>query len=203
MVNISPIRDDVCEEAAAQWLPCRPGSDVAIMLGMAHTLVAESLHDRAFLDKYTVGFDRFLPYLMGWEDRQPKDADWAAALSEIPADTIRQLARELACARSLVGISWSLQRQQYGEQSWWMITTLGAMLGHIGLPGGGIGYGYGCIHNMGFGGRRIPTYKMGAFGLEIGERASPPGWRSINIGFCVRLYDEASKRLYLSFCSVL
>ncbi len=96
-------------------------------------------------------------------------------MSEIPADTIRQLARELARTRSLVGISGSLQRQQYGEQSWWMITTLGAMLGHIGLPGGGIGYGYGCIHNMGFGGRRIPTYKMGAFGLEIGERASPPG----------------------------
>lgn len=175
VVNISPIRDDVCEEIDAQWLPCRPGSDVAIMLGMAHTLVSEGLHDRAFLEKYTVGFERFLPYLTGETDGQAKDAQWAEQLSEVPAATIRQLARELARERSLVGISWSLQRQEYGEQSWWMVTTLGAMLGYVGLPGGGIGYGFGCIHNMGFGGRKIPTYRMGAFGLEIGERSAPGG----------------------------
>jgi biotin/methionine sulfoxide reductase len=175
VVNVSPIRDDLIAEVDGQWLPCRPGSDVAIMLGMAHTLVAENLHDRAFLDKYTVGFERFLPYLMGEGDGQPKDARWAEQQSEIPAQTIRELARELAADRSLLGISWSLQRQEYGEQTWWMVTTLGAMLGYIGLPGGGVGYGYGCIHNFGFGGRRIPNYRMGAFGLEIGERLEPPG----------------------------
>jgi biotin/methionine sulfoxide reductase len=173
VVNVSPIRDDLIADIDADWLACRPGSDVAIMLGMAHTLVCENLHNTAFLEKYTVGFERFLPYLMGEEDGQPKSAEWAEALSEIPAETIRQLARELARERSLIGISWSLQRQEYGEQTWWMITTLGAMLGHIGLPGGGIGYGYGCIHNMGFGGRKIPNYRMGAFGLEQGERSTP------------------------------
>jgi biotin/methionine sulfoxide reductase len=173
VVNISPIRDDVVEEVGAEWLACRPGSDTAIMLGMAHTLVAENLHDTAFLEKYTVGFEKFLPYLMGETDGQPKDAEWAENLSEISAETIRELARELARDRSLVGISWSLQRQESGEQTWWMITALGAMLGHIGQPGGGIGYGYGCIHNMGFGGRKIPNYKMGAFGLELGERSTP------------------------------
>jgi biotin/methionine sulfoxide reductase len=112
---------------------------------------------------------------MGEPDGQVKDADWAETLSEVSAETIRELARELARERSLIGISWSLQRQEYGEQTWWMITTLGAMLGHMGLPGGGIGYGYGCIHNMGFGGRKVPTYRMGAFGLEIGERSDPKG----------------------------
>jgi len=173
VVNISPIRDDVVEEVGAQWLACRPGSDTAIMLGMAHTLVAENLHDTAFLNKYTVGFEKFLPYLMGESDGQSKDAEWAENLSEISADTIRELARDLARDRSLVGISWSLQRQEFGEQTWWMITALGAMLGHIGLPGGGIGYGYGCIHNMGFGGRKIPNYRMGAFGMGLGERSAP------------------------------
>lgn len=173
VVNISPIRDDVVAEVGAEWLACRPGSDTAIMLGMAHTLVAENLHHTAFLERYTVGFEQFLPYLIGESDGQPKDAEWAASLSEISAETIRELARELAQDRSLVGISWSLQRQEYGEQTWWMITALGAMLGHIGLPGGGIGYGYGCIHNMGFGGRKIPNYRMGALGLEIGERGKP------------------------------
>ena len=173
IVNVSPVRDDVLGELDAHWWPCRPGSDVAIMLGIAHTLVGENLHDQDFLDKYTVGFDKFLPYLLGTDDGQPKDADWASSLSEIPATDIRELAQRLGRERSVLGISWSLQRQVFGEQPYWMITTLGAMLGHMGVPGAGIGYGYGCIHNMGFGGRRIPNYKMGSLGLEIGERSAP------------------------------
>ena len=173
VVNISPIQDDLLPELGADWLACRPGTDVAIMLGMAHTLVAEDRHDLEFLDRYTVGFEKFLPYLMGDNDGVPKSAEWASEISEIPADTIKELARQAAEHRSLLGISWSLQRQEYGEQTWWMITTLTAMLGHIGQPGGGLGYGYGCIHNMGFGGRKIPNFRLGALGMEIGQRGKP------------------------------
>ena len=73
------------------------------------------------------------------------------------------MARDLAAERSVLGISWSLQRQQHGEQPYWMITVLGAMLGDIGKPGGGVAYGYGCIHNMGFLGRKLPAYSTGSF----------------------------------------
>ena len=34
----------------------------------------------------------------------------------------------------------SLQRQHYGEQRHWMLVTLAAMLGQIGLPGSGFGF---------------------------------------------------------------
>jgi len=168
MVCVSPIKDDVGTDhngtfIEPEWWACRPNSDVAIMLGLAHTLVEEDLHDKDFLEKYTVGFERFLPYLMGETDDQPKDADWAESLSDIPADEIRQMARDLAAERSVLGISWSLQRQQHGEQPYWMITVLGSMLGHIGKPGGGVAYGYGCIHNMGFLGRKLPPYSTGKF----------------------------------------
>ena len=168
IICVSPIKDDVgCDHDGAfiepEWWACRPNSDVAIMLGLAHTLVKEDLHDKEFLDKYTVGFEKFLPYLMGESDGQPKDADWAEALSDIPADDIRRMARDLAADRSVLGISWSLQRQQHGEQPYWMITVLGAMLGDIGRPGGGVAYGYGCIHNMGFLGRKLPPYSTGKF----------------------------------------
>jgi len=168
MVCVSPIKDDVGTDhdgtfIEPEWWACRPNSDVAIMLGLAHTLVEEDLHDKDFLEKYTVGFERFLPYLMGETDGQPKDADWAESLSDIPADEIRQMARDLAAERSVLGISWSLQRQQHGEQPYWMITVLGSMLGHMGKPGGGVAYGYGCIHNMGFLGRKLPPYSTGKF----------------------------------------
>lgn len=158
------------EEIQSEWLPCRPGSDTAVMLGMAHTLYVEKRHDVTFLGRYTVGFDQFVPYLTGEIDGQPKSAAWASERSGIPADTIAELARAASDAPSLISVSWSLQRQVYGEQTWWMVTVLGAMLGFIGLPGAGLGYGYGCIHNMGFGGRKIPNFRIGTFGEEVGER---------------------------------
>ena len=161
-VNVSPLREDLAEFVGAQWWACRPNSDVAIMLGLAHTLYSEGLHDKAFLNRYCVGFERFIPYLVGQTDGQPKDADWAAAQSEIAAEAIRSTARRMAGGRTLLGISWSLQRAEQGEQSYWMITLLAAMLGQFGLPGGGVAYGYGSVHNIGFAGRRQRNFRVGA-----------------------------------------
>ena len=160
--NISPVKDDAADESGAEWLSCVPNSDTALMLGITHTLVDEELHDHAFLDRYCVGWDRFLPYLMGENDKQVKDADWAAALCGIDAEKIRNLARTMAARRCVIGVSWSLQRQEHGEQTYWMGAVLAAALGYIGLPGGGITFGYGCIHNIGFGGRDLPPYSTGA-----------------------------------------
>ncbi|WP_108651402.1 molybdopterin-dependent oxidoreductase [Dongshaea marina] len=163
LINLSPIRDDVVDFLSPTWLPCRPNSDVAIMLALAHTLVQEDLHDREFLDEYCVGFDQFVPYLMGEADGQPKDACWASRLSEIPAGTIRDLARRMASQRTLISINWSLQRAQHGEQAPWMATTLAAMLGYLGLPGAGIAYGFGCAHPVGFHGRLLMPFKVASF----------------------------------------
>ena len=168
-VNISPVKDDMADYLDAEWWPCRPNSDVAVMLGMAHTLVANNLHDKQFLDTYCTGFERFLPYLMGEEDGIIKDARWAAQLAEIPAESIEETAKHMAGERCLIGISWSLQRSEFGEQSYWMATLLSAMLGYVGLPGGGVAYGYGSVHNIGFAGRRLPNYKTAA--LPQGENA--------------------------------
>ncbi len=162
-VNVSPIRDDMTERVEAEWLPVRPNSDVALMLALAHTLYREGRHDEAFLDKYCVGFDRFLPYLLGATDGQPKDAGWAEALTDIPADAVRALARRMAATRTVIGVSWSLQRSEFGEQTYWMATVLAAMLGTHGLRGGGVAYGYGSVHNIGFSGRGLPPFRVGAF----------------------------------------
>ena len=62
---IGPIRDDLPAEIGAVWHSIRPGTDVALMLGIAHTLVSEELHDRAFLDRFCVGYKIFEAYLLG------------------------------------------------------------------------------------------------------------------------------------------
>src|SRR5262249_24386717 len=148
-VLLSPMRDDLPEFVGAEWLPVVPGSDVAVMLGVAHTLVDEELADREFLGRYCSGFDRFEAYLRGAEDGVPKTPEWAARLSGIPAATIRRLARRMATKRTLINANWSLQRIEHGEQAPWMVVTLAAMLGQIGLPGGGFGSGYGSLGYVG------------------------------------------------------
>ncbi|MGB7301337.1 MAG: molybdopterin-dependent oxidoreductase [Burkholderiaceae bacterium] len=162
LVCVSPLRDDVADFMDADWWPIRPNADVALMLGLAHTLHIEGLHDEEFLAKYCVGYDRFVPYLTGRADGIAKDADWAARLCDIDADRIRQLARRMASEPCLMSISWSLQRTEHGDQPYWMIAVLSAMLGNIGLPGQGVGYGYGCIHNYGFAKRRSLPFRAGA-----------------------------------------
>jgi len=148
-VYVGPLRNDVAGNLGAEWLPLRPNTDTALMLGIAHTLVAEGLHDRAFLDRYCVGFERFEPYLMGRSDGTPKSAEWAAAICEIDAERIRVLARRMAASRTMITLSYSLQRADHGEQPMWMGITLAAMLGQIGLPGGGFGIGYGAMGTKG------------------------------------------------------
>ncbi len=142
-VQISPIKDDMADDLGATWLPARPSTDVAIMLGLAHTLLTEGLQDDAFLARYCTGFEIFRGYVMGARDGIAKDADWAAAISGLDAGTIRDLARRMAADRTMISVSYSVQRGDHGEQPCWMAATLAAMLGQIGLPGGGFGIGYG------------------------------------------------------------
>jgi len=160
VVCVSPVRDDVADFLEADWWPVRPNSDVALMLGLAHTLHTEQLHDLRFLQSHCVGYERFSEYLTGATDGVPKDAQWASALCEIDAERIRSLARRMASEPCLLSISWSLQRTEHGDQPYWMVTVLGAMLGKIGQPGQGVGYGYGCIHNYGFAGRHPLPFKV-------------------------------------------
>ena len=66
------------------------------MIGLCHVLFDEGLHDRAFLDRYCVGFDQFADYLTGSNDGIVKDAAWAGAICAMDAEAIRALARRMA-----------------------------------------------------------------------------------------------------------
>jgi biotin/methionine sulfoxide reductase len=145
---VSPLRDDFSREAEAEWQTIVPGTDAAFMMGLAHTLVVENLHDRTFLGRYCVGFAEFEAYLNGTRDGQVKDAAWSSAICGIPAERIRDIARQIAGRRTLITVSLSLQRSEHGEQPIWMAVTLAAMLGQIGLPGGGFLYGVGALANV-------------------------------------------------------
>jgi biotin/methionine sulfoxide reductase len=156
-ILVSPIRSDLPPEAKAEWISLIPGTDTALMLGLAHTLVAANLYDRAFLDRYCVGWPVFEDYLMGRSDGQPKDAAWAAAITGIEAEAIAGLAQRLAGKRTLVVVAHSLQRAEHGEQPVWMAAVLAAMLGQIGLPGAGYNYSLGALAHTGRRANAVPS----------------------------------------------
>lgn len=143
VICIDPVKNMTANYLECEHLYVNPMTDLALMLGMAHTLWKENLYDVDFLDTYTLGFDEFLPYIKGeTEDKVEKTPEWAEKITGVPADTIRQLARDMASNRTQMMIGWSMQRQQHGEQPYWMSAIIAAMLGQIGLPGGGISYSH-------------------------------------------------------------
>ncbi len=146
-VVVSPSRDDSAPSLRAEWLPVRPNTDVAMMLGMAHTLLREGSYDRYFVEKCCVGFEHFARYLRGETDGVEKTARWAAGICGTDEAAITTLARRLASERSLVSVTWSLQRQHHGEMTYWAGIALAAMAGSLGKPGGGFGSGYSSMHN--------------------------------------------------------
>ena len=82
----------LCELAkiADEWIPIRPGTDLALFLGIAHTLISESLYSKSFVQKYVFGFEEF------WQANKDFNADKAAEICDIPAAKIREIARDLA-----------------------------------------------------------------------------------------------------------
>jgi biotin/methionine sulfoxide reductase len=169
-VDITPLRDDGFAEAGTQWIAPLPGSDAALMLAIAYTLDAERLADLEFLESHTVGYERFIAYVRGTTDDRPKSPEWAEALTQVPARTIVDLARRMAGCRTMINVSWSMQRQDHGEQPIWLGVTLAAMLGQIGLPGGGFQHGYGSSADVG-----LPRRVMNPPALPQGINAEPAG----------------------------
>jgi biotin/methionine sulfoxide reductase len=148
-VSISPLQSDAPDWLGAQWMPIRPNTDTAMMLAMAHALLVEERYDADFVARHCAGFDTFRRYLLGLEDGIVKDAGWAEKITDVPAAAIRALAQRAADARSFITCAWSLQRAHHGEQPYWAAITLAAMLGGIGLPGGGFGFGHGSTNGIG------------------------------------------------------
>ena len=148
-VNISPLKTDIAHIFDPEWITIRPNTDAAMMLALAYTLVNEELYDKNFISTHTVGLEKFIPYLNGDKDGQPKNAEWAAQITGVSAQTIINLARRMAECRTMISTAWSLQRSDHGEQPIWLTVILASLLGQIGLPGGGFGIGYGCENGIG------------------------------------------------------
>jgi thiosulfate reductase/polysulfide reductase chain A len=114
---------------SAEWLPIRPGTDLAFHLAMINVIITEYLYNRQFVSNNTSGFDRLAGSMTQYTP------DWAASITEIPADTIRRIAREFAAAApyALAHNGWRTSNFINSFQTERAIGILNALAGNWGV----------------------------------------------------------------------
>ncbi|EJU9970232.1 trimethylamine-N-oxide reductase TorA [Vibrio alginolyticus] len=143
VLSVDPVKNKTQRYLENDHLYINPLTDVAFMLAVAHVLYNENLYDKKFIDTYCLGFEEFIQYVQGkTKDKVEKTPEWAAAICGVKADKIREFARMLVSGRTQILMGWCIQRQEHGEQPYWAAAVVAAMVGQIGLPGGGISYGH-------------------------------------------------------------
>ncbi|MDO6542689.1 molybdopterin-dependent oxidoreductase [Photobacterium sanguinicancri] len=141
-ISINPQRTRTDDELNAEWVKIVPNTDTALFLAMAQHVYATGLHNSAYLDRYTVGADKYIDHLMGKDDGIVKSPEWAEKITGISVENIRAMAEKFATSKTQFAAGWSLQRANHGEMTHWAIINFAAMLGKIGKPGEGVGFSW-------------------------------------------------------------
>lgn len=119
---------------ADEWIPIKPGTDLAVCLAMIHVIVNEELYNKDFVDKYCAGLEELKAHV------QQYTPEWAAPISEVSADKITQIARDFA--GNLPAIIPTHKRDAggpvyaNGTQTSMAMLILNALVGSIDRPGG-------------------------------------------------------------------
>ncbi len=145
IILIDPRYTPSAQTYADQWIPIRPGEDLALMLAIANVIFKENLIDHDFVSKFVepTGLEKWRAYVTGESDGIDKTPEWACELCGIPAKTITELARLYGShhgysdGKSCYFKShWSIARKPRGEDTARAGMYLQALTGNIGVPGG-------------------------------------------------------------------
>ena len=111
----------------------RPGTDCALALGLLNVIIAEELYDKAFVEQWTVGFDKLAEHVKQYSVERVEEITW------VPAETIRSMARMYATSKpavNLLGVP--LDHNTIGVQATRAITALTVITGNLDVQGGNI-----------------------------------------------------------------
>lgn len=130
LVVIDPRRTELAAKADL-WLQLRPGSDLALALGMINVIISQGLFDKTFVDNWTVGFDRLEAHIREYP------LDKVAEITWVPAEIIRQAARVYATNKpASIQFGNPIDHNVNSFQTARAISILSALTGNLGCPGG-------------------------------------------------------------------
>ncbi|MCA1989531.1 MAG: molybdopterin-dependent oxidoreductase, partial [Desulfarculus sp.] len=117
---------------ANEYHAIRPGSDLALMLALMHVLIGEELYDRQFVAEKTYGLEQLREHV------RPYTPEWAAAKTDIPAEAIRRMAREMAAAAPAAMVYPGRRSSDYHNSTQIRrgFAMVNALLGNWDRPGG-------------------------------------------------------------------
>ncbi|MEG0504676.1 MAG: molybdopterin-dependent oxidoreductase, partial [Raoultibacter sp.] len=175
IIVVDPHLSDTAVGVANEWIPIRPGTDMALVAGMIHYLLSSGQLDESYIrqkfigfysdtfvedvkqgepkDTTFMGFDKtgelvigedmsYQAYLMGtgaYEGTGEKNPEWAAAITGVPADTIRSLADAYLNGPTATIQGWGPQRHSNGGNNSRAIAMIAAITKNTGISGGGTG----------------------------------------------------------------
>ena len=132
LIVIDPIENTITE-AADLWIRLRPGTDLALALGMIHVIITENWYDRQFVETWTVGFDALRQHIQAYPPDKVEEITW------VPKEQIRWAAQMYAQTRPGC-IPWGngIETTLNGFQAARAIAILRSITGNLGIPGGDV-----------------------------------------------------------------
>ena len=131
MIDIRPMLDPMGSKAD-MWLPVRPGTDCALALAVLNVIITEGLYDADFVAEWCHGFDKLAEHVLQFPP------EWAAPITGLPAEQIREAARLMAGVGPMVirmgnGIG---DQTNDGTSTISAVSLIAAITGNLDVPGG-------------------------------------------------------------------
>lgn len=132
LIVANPKEIDLARHATL-LLQHQPGSDVALLMGMARVIVEQGLHDQQFIAQRTVDFDVFRASLEDFP------LDFVAQVTGVPQEKIVQAARMFATGKpASILYAMGITQHTHGTDNVLAISNLALLTGNLGMPGGGV-----------------------------------------------------------------
>lgn len=131
LIVVDP-RFSVAAAKADWWLPIRPGTDIALLLAWMNVLLNEAIYDKEYIARYAQGLPELVSHVREFTP------EWAEAITELPAEQIRETARAMGAAKPAVALHPGRHATWYGDdtQRSRAMAIVTALLGSWGRKGG-------------------------------------------------------------------
>jgi anaerobic selenocysteine-containing dehydrogenase len=137
---------------ADEWLAPKLHTDLALVLALLHHVIEKELYDKAFVEKWVLGFKELVSHVRS----KKYTPDWAAEVTGVPADKIKKLAEAYSAAKpAAIFCNAGISHQLNAFDTYRTLAFLAAITGNVGVNGGGCNF----MHNTWPGGLNLPAVK--------------------------------------------